>query len=402
MTRKEYYYGIAQESCQATVLACKETEGGYEILTDCTVIFPEGGGQPSDTGRIGDCVIRHAREDGGDIWHLGEKPLPVGETLTMHTDMERRMDHSRQHTGEHILSGLASKLYGAQNVGFHLAQDYVTLDLDIFLEQPQLAELEREANRVVMRDIEICYRFVDASALPGMTLRKQAKGLAGEVRIVYIEDTDSCTCCGTHCQRTGEIGSIRITDSMRYKGGMRIWFACGMRAVDFTLSQGASMNVLARRFSVRGEEICEAVIRQGEELMAVKRSLKARTEALIAIRASALLADAERIRSLRLCMLDEPGYGMQELKLLGEKLAEAGDTVALLFGMNGDALCYQLCASKGVQLSMRELCAAVNVAVGGKGGGRDDFAQGSAACRPAGFEETLTQLKRYMQSILRA
>lgn len=402
MTKRAYYENGAL-SCEATVLSCRPAEGGFEILTDVTSIFPESGGQLSDTGFIGDSRISHAREEGSEVWHLGDKPLEIGIRVSITADEEPRRDHTQQHSGEHILSGLASKLFGAKNVGFHMAEDYATIDLDTPLDAEQIKQLQREANRAVQLDLPITYKVVQGEELEHISLRKQAKGLKGDIRIVYIDDgnVDSCTCCGTHAAHTGEVGYIKITAHIKYKGGTRLWFACGMRAVEDSLRDKDTVDALAVRFSAKQEDVLGAVLRQGDELTAARHQLKERTERLNGYIASELTTRAEAIGSTKLVMDIQQGSTMNELKSLGDMLINDGDVLAVLFGINADSLVYQLVRGKNVKLSMRELIKAVNAATGGKGGGRDEYAQGSAKITASmDIEGSVESVRGYCRSLL--
>ena len=396
MTKKLYYDG-ACTSCTATVLECKQAESGYDILLDATVIYPEGGGQLSDTGCIGDAIVSHAREEGGQIWHRADRPLSQGSVAQVAFDPEPRLDHTQQHTGEHILSGIANIMFGAVNVGFHMAEDYVTIDLDLPLTEEQLQALELEANRAVQRNVPTETRIVTDAELEDIPLRKRAKGLTGDdIRVVWCGGVDSCTCCGTHCTTSGEVGAIKITAHMNYKGGTRIWFACGMRAVAAAQQNAAIVDKLARRFSTKPENVLDAVIKQGDELAALKREHRLRTDALLAYRAETLLGQAETINGTKLIVHREDGLSMQELKSLGEKVCAGEHVTAVLFSQVGENVYYQLCCSPGVKLSMRDVCAALNALTGGKGGGRDDAAQGSAKAN-AGLDDMVAQFAGYVK-----
>ncbi len=400
MTERLYYKenGLL---CRGRVLSCRPVENGYEILTDATVIYPEGGGQPSDTGILDGVRVLSAREEGEEVWHLTQKPLPQGTDVDIEADAQRRMDHSQQHSGEHILSGLAHSLYGAVNVGFHMAETYATVDFDLPLSEAQLAQLEREANLAVYRNVETEYQIVQAEELSSIPLRKQAQGLAGEVRIVFVGRVDSCTCCGTHVQRSGEIGYIKITDHIRYKGGTRAWFACGMRAVEDSLAKQAVVAALAKEFSTKPEQVLEAVTRQREELFLARGALKRRTEQFAVVQARELLESAEQIRGYKLVVHWQNDVEMGDLKRLAEEICGKEPAVAVLFGEGKKNLCYQLMRTNGAKVSMRELCQAVNAAVGGKGGGRDGAAQGSAPIgRSSNIEAALAQLTSYFKTVM--
>lgn len=392
---KKLYYDPRVLTCEATVLACRAHENLYEILLDQTVIYPEGGGQPSDTGEIDGARVSYAFEDGHNIWHRCDQAFALGTRVRVRFDEDRRRDHSRQHTGEHILSGLAASLFGCVNVGFHMAEDYVSVDFDLPLSPEQVRALAFAVNEAVQRDEEISERLVDASELPGIALRKCAKGLEGEVRIIYAGSSDSCTCCGTHCVRTGEVGVVKILSHMNYKGGTRLFFLCGMRAVRAMMEDAAILDSVARRFSTKPQDVMPALVKQGDELSEARRALKKRTEALFTYKARELYEAAPKAGKTAVVVYLGEELAAAELGLLGEKICALGSAVVLLMSENGTQLAYRLARSGDVMAGMRELCAAVNAATGGKGGGREDSAQGSAPAR-ADAQEIRAQLEAYI------
>ncbi|MEG1811538.1 MAG: alanyl-tRNA editing protein [Clostridia bacterium] len=401
MTKRLYQESPELTECMATVLDCKAAEGGFEVLLSDTIIFPESGGQLSDTGSIDKSAVKHARESGDEVWHLTDSCFDIGAQVKVALNIADRTDHSQQHTGEHIISGLANKLFDTRNVGFHMAADHATLDLDKPLTAEQIAQLERAANAAVQHNIPITYRVVDETELDTLTLRKRAQGLHGDIRIVFIDGVDSCTCCGTHCAYTGGVGYIKLVSAASYKGGTRIWFACGMRAVDAAKNDQSIIDLIAKRFSIKAEDTVCAVQRQGDELNAARRELKRRTDELLEYRAAELKAGSAQLGKLRLVVYQGEELGVAELKLLSEKLCGHPGMVAVLFSHCGESVLYQLARAGDVAYSMRELCQAVNAALGGKGGGKDDMAQGSAKYT-GGYSESLEQLRRYFAAALSA
>lgn len=389
MTERLYYARPMQTSCEAAVISCGETKAGFAVVLDRTVIFPEGGGQPADHGMIGDAKVLDAQEMNGEVCHICDKPVPVGSAVRVTLDIPRRLDHSEQHTGEHVLSGLAYRLFGARNVGFHMAEDYCTIDLDTCLDADRIGLLEREANAAVRLDLPVTEEHTDHEALKKLTLRKKSEIVSDDIRIVYIAggDIDSCTCCGTHCASTGEVGYIRIADHQKYKGGVRLWFSCGGRAVNEAISLTRSFTELARSYSTSREELPAAVRKQSDELADSKRELKARTRALCDMIASGC-------GKKHAVMLME-GFGANDVKMLTECLVEKGADIALVFGTKDGRTNYRALRAEGEKMPMNELVKAVNGLVNGKGGGSPAFAQGSA--EGAAAKETIELLENYIE-----
>ena len=199
-------------------------------MLDRTAFFPEGGGQPCDLGTLGTAKVTDVHTDGATITHTTDAPLEPGTAVTGRIDWPRRLDAMQQHTGEHILSGTLHRLFGAENVGFHIGTPYVRMDTSIPLSAAQLARAEAEANAAVRADTPVNCYIPDAATLAATEYRSK-KELTGDVRLVEAGG-DCCACCGTHLARTGEVGLIKIISAQHYKTGMRLAVACGQRAYD--------------------------------------------------------------------------------------------------------------------------------------------------------------------------
>lgn len=406
MTDRLYLSDSHLQSCAATVLSCVQTADGFDIVLDRTVFFPNAGGQPCDTGllRLEERAVAVAGCDEADgvLLHHTNAALPVGAAVQAEIDWARRFDLMQQHTGEHLLSYSAYALFEAANVGFHLNTVCGTIDLDKPLSPEQVRQMERRANELAERDLPVtaaCYESEDAIA--GLPLRKQAEGLTAPIRIVTIEGADCCTCCAPHCRRTGEIGLLFLTDAAPYKGGMRLTFLCGQRALLHARAMHDTVDHIARRFSTGRESALAAVQKQADELIAAKKR-----ERTLAARVSAHLADelyrsADTIGNTRFVAARLEDVGAAQLRPLAQQIAGTQRTLVFLLTGDGARVQYLLLAGGGLPLDMGELCQAVNAALSGKGGGRGTLAQGSAAMQP-GLDETFEQLRAYLAQRLKA
>ena len=397
MTERLYLVDSHLFENECTVLSCAPGKEGFDVIVDRTVFFPNKGGQPCDTGVLGGVRVVDVREVGEDLVLRTEGPLPAGAVVTGHIDEGRRLDIMEQHTGEHVLSWCAYKLFDAVNVGFHCALTYATLDLDKPLTPEQVIEMEDMANGLVRRNLPVTAAIYESEdALQGVPLRKHAEGLVAPIRVVSIRDADSCTCCAPHVRSTGEIGVIKIVSAVAYKGGMRMTFLCGGRALkQFQKLQG-TVDAIARKFSTAGDEVLSAVEKQEAELKAIKKEKADLTGRLEEYLTAELKAQAEDVKGKKLLvrLTDTDPKRLRPLALA--TLPEKGLTL-LLTDKNGQ-LSYVLCAN-GLKLDMGELIPAVNLALGGRGGGRGTLAQGSAPT-PTGLFETVEQLKTYLKQRL--
>ena len=397
MTQRLYLVDSHLFENECTVLSCKPAKDGFDVVVDETVFFPNKGGQPCDTGALGPVRVTDVRESGDELILRTDGPLVVGEKVIGHIDEARRLDIMEQHTGEHVLSWCAYKLFDAVNVGFHCALTYATLDLDKPLTSEQVTEMEDMANGLVRRNLPVTATIYDSEEdLAGVPLRKHAEGLIAPIRVVSIEDADSCTCCAPHVHSTGEIGAIKIVSAVAYKGGMRMTFLCGGRAMKQFQKLQTAVDAIARKFSTAGDEVLSAVEKQEAELKAVKKEKADLTARLEGYLTAELKAQAEDVKGKKLLvkLTDTDPKRLRPLALA--TLPEKGLTL-LLTERNGQ-LSYVLCAN-GLKLDMGELIPAVNLALGGRGGGRGTLAQGSAPT-PSGLPETVEQLRTYLKQRL--
>lgn len=401
MTEKLYYADSHLTECTARVLSCEPAEKGFDVRLDRTVFFPEAGGQPSDQGTIDTVRLLHAREDGEDIVHLADGPLPVGKSVALNLDWARRFDFMQQHTGEHLLSFAFYTLFHANNIGFHLAEtDYTTIDFDMPLDAGQLAAAQLRANEFIWRDLGVSATlYGDAADIRALPLRKHAEGLTAPIRIVAVEDADMCTCCAPHCKRTGEIGQLLITDAMAYKGGTRVFFVCGKRALAYASAAHAALDGVARRFSCARPQAAAALDKLFADYASARHNEKTLTTELNTYVVKELADAAEPVGRRRLILRLLPNVDAARLKSLAQG-ALSDDTLCVLLSETGGRLAYVVACSEGFSPDAGELIQAVNAAAGGKGGGRGTLAQGMAPSA-AGVTETLGQLRHYFMQRLK-
>lgn len=381
-TEKLFLEDAFLTQCSAVVLECRPCSRReiahrlpWEILLDRTVCFPEGGGQPSDHGTLGDIPIGYAYECGGQVWHCCTQPLEAGEPVLCSIDFDRRFDLMQQHTGEHLFCAAAFKLYGAHNVGFHLNEEHLMVDFDLALDDAQLAAIEAEVNRYLLADAPITAANISPATYAALELRKKAEGLEGDIRLVQMGDFDRATCCGTHCRSTGQVGMIGIVRRERYKGGTRVEFACGGRLLKLFHQRNDTVLELGRRFSVTPELVTAAVQRTDKELADLKSQLRQKSKQMAAIAAEAMLDTAEELETERLVCQDVTRYG-EFAKDLSELFSKRAGTYSVLWSISGDTVTYYTSAPKGAEVSARTLCSALNTALQGKGGGNELTAQG--------------------------
>ena len=231
VTERLYYTEPALTEFDATVTGVERHGDLPAVLLDRTAFYPTSGGQPHDTGSLnGVRVTEVVERDDDAVLHVVDRAIAVGEAVHGVVDWGRRFDHMQQHTGQHILSAAFDRLWHARTVGFHLGAVVSSLDLDRELPPQAIASAEDEANRIVWEDRPVSIRFVEEAGAAALDLRKEP-GRSGVLRIIAVEDYDLSACGGTHVARTGHVGIIVVSSWEKLRGGSRLEFLCGGRAL---------------------------------------------------------------------------------------------------------------------------------------------------------------------------
>lgn len=357
----------------ASVIDCRKSNCGYEIILDKTAFFPEGGGQPADTGLICGIQVNDVQITDGEIIHYTDKPLNIGESAECEIDWDRRFRRMQNHSGEHIVSGIVHKLYGYDNVGFHMGDD-VTVDFNGELTREQLLDVEKRANEAIYKNVKFTCEYPDEETLKNLNYRSKLE-LTENVRIVTIDGYDVCACCAPHVYSAGEIGIIKILDFARHRGGVRIHMLCGTDALEDYEIKYINLRAVANALCTKQNETAQGFERFSEEHGELKAELAAVKKELAQLKASQIEESDECI------LIFESDADMNDLRKT--VLAGAEKTTKLCGGFCGnDKSGYRyVIASKTINL--REAAQAVNSALNGRGGGSPELLQGSAATTEA-------------------
>lgn len=371
----------------ATVVACTEGKKGFEVVLDNTAFYPEGGGQPADLGTLGEAKVSDVRRQNGVIIHFTDKALEVGATVHGVLDWERRYDNMQNHTGEHVLSGVINHAFGYENVGFHMHDDAITIDMDGPMTDDDIKAMEKAANDMIKADIAVDISFPSAEERAAMGFRSK-KELTGKVRIVNIPTADCCACCGTHVKSTQEVGIIKVLSASKHRGGTRIEFVCGDRALrDFTKKHDEVIKV-SRLLSVKPDEVAAAVEKTLQTLVARDERIAQMNQRYFEMKTTMLPADQT------ILTLFEEGLTPFELKLFATQVAESkkAQVTALLApaaAADGTVVYNYVIAWDDARL--REASKTLNQRLNGRGGGKD-MVQGSFKAARAEIETAIAEV----------
>lgn len=370
-TQKLYYQDPTLREFPATVLSCEAAGEVWKVVLDQTAFYPEGGGQPADHGVLktagGEIPVTDVHEKSGTVFHTCAAPAEPGTVVTGVLDWARRFDHMQQHSGEHILSGILCRLYHCDNVGFHLGAETVTIDYNTDITWEQALEAERLANEAVWADRETEIFYPSSEELAALDYRSK-KELTGQVRIVEFPEADRCACCGTHVERAGQAGPIKVLSCQKFREGVRMEILCGARALRYLSTAYDQARAVGQRLSVKPLEIQGAVERLEEELSAAKARM-----ADLEQTAFAALA-AEQAGRGDVVLFQSP-MRPDSLRRLADAVGKSCGGLAAVFSGEGAKWSYALVRGDGEDIA--PLVKELNETLHGRGGGRNGFAQGS-------------------------
>lgn len=396
MTERLYLKDPYIVSFEARVSQRLETEEGPAVVFPATHFYPESGGQPFDLGTIDGIAVRKVVEEEGAghrILHFLER-FPEGNEVHCEIDWDRRRDHMQQHSGQHILSAAFVKAVDARTTSFHLGATSSTIDLDRFVSDQSLGEAERAANQVVRAGASITSRFVRPSEAEGLELRKLPPKLES-LRIVEVEGFDQQACCGTHPRSATEVGPILLRNHEKFKGGSRVTFLCGERALlDYRLSRERLGDLTSLLSSSEGE-LVETAKKIMSERRATSKELAVLREEVLHFRAAGWMSEAVSQGNARVLVKLVDDVGPSELRSLARGLTEEPGRIVLLGAADDGRAHLVFARSKEETTDMRALLEKAVAVVGGKGGGSAEIAQGGGA-NLDGLPEALTEAKRWL------
>jgi alanyl-tRNA synthetase len=370
-----YYTQPSLVEFDAVVTAASRVGDRPAVVLDATAFYPTSGGQPCDTGSLGEArVVDVVESDEGDVLHLLDRALAPGQRVHGRIDADRRFDHMQQHTGQHVLSAAFDRLHRARTVGFHLGAAVSTVDLSVELSPQDIAAAETEANRIVWENRVVSIRFVSEAEAASLPLRKDPDR-GGTLRVIEVAGYDLSACGGTHVAGTGSIGLIGVLSSERLRGGTRLEFVCGGRALRSFRTHRDSVAACIRRVSVVPEELPAAVERLQADLHDHRKALRNLQERLAGYDAAALAARAEAIGGGRRVVEAVDGCDQIGLNAMASSMCTAAGFEVALFSTSPPYVVV-VARSADRPLDCGRVVRALTARFGGRGGGKAERAQG--------------------------
>ncbi|WP_037289555.1 alanyl-tRNA editing protein [Saccharibacillus sacchari] len=377
MTHKRYYDSAYSQEWTAVIQEIISDKNRVYVRLDETFFYPEGGGQPGDSGWIGEVRVLDTSSQNGEVLHLVEaSPGEQGSKVSCRLDWERRFDHMQQHSGQHLLSATVLDLLGAATLSFHLGDEYATIDVErAEWTQQELDGVEREVNLRIVRNLPIKSYFVSSEEAANLPLVK-APSVEGEVRIVEIEGIEYNACGGTHVSATGELGLLKLLRAEKQKGHLRLTFKTGLRALDEFVTQTKILATLSSKLSTPKEELLERLEKWTEEDRRKQTELNALRQQLDDYIAQELLHETVHAGGPIAKLFTD--RTVKELQSLATALTARNLQLPILLGSLTE---FKLLLAHGGEagFSCGVLFKEILPAFGGRGGGNDRLAQAGFA-----------------------
>lgn len=381
MTERLYFTDSQLVEFESDVARCTAAGERYEVVLAATAFYPTGGGQPHDVGTLANrAVLDVVDRDADGIVHVVDGPIDPGTRAKGIVDWKRRLDHMQQHSGQHILSAAFESLFAARTESFHMGSTTSTIDLHRGVSPADIAAAEDEANRVVFRATEVRVRFASPDETGSLPLRKEP-GREGILRLIEVPGFDLSACGGTHVKNTGTVGVVAITGWEKFKGGTRVEFVCGGRAVGRIRSWRDTFSATSRILSVVPAELPAAIERLQDDNKSLGRTAREQQERLAALEAAKLVDAARRPDGSALVVTAVDGFDAAGLKALAAA-AIAHPGVRAAFLSNSNPALVVVGRAAGVPVDAAAILKALIARFGGKGGGRPELAQGGGLVAP--------------------
>ena len=381
MTERLYYTDSFLSEFEARVDAVSNDA----VTLNRSAFYPTSGGQVFDTGWLeADSARMRVKEvvedeQTGDVLHIVEGRGPAlrpGSVVRGLIDAERRLDHMRQHSGQHVLSAAFERLYSFATVSFHMGEESCTIDLATdAVTAKQLEAAEMLANQIIAEDRPVEIRFATPDEARAMGVRKIPPAERDKLRLIDVRDFDLNACGGTHVRSTGQIGGLLVRKTEKVKQGVRVEFVCGLRAVRIARRDFETLTEAAAVLSTHIWEVPQQVRKSLDEIKVAQKAQHRLLEEVAELQAQRMLQTAEERGGRKIAVQFFPDRDLNFIKMLAQKLTKSGTVVALL-ACGGAQPSLVFAQTAGLANDMGALMKQTVQQLGTRGGGNRDMAQG--------------------------
>ena len=377
MTEKLYYENQYEKFFTAEIVNIVEKTNEFHIILDKTYFYPEGGGQPCDTGSIESIPVLSVYEEDGLIYHVtSKKPIKIHK-VKCSISWETRFDFMQQHLGQHILSACLLDKFNANTVGSHLGSTTSTIDVDKLLNITQIEESVAYANNIIFENIVVDVLYPTKSELKKLSIKKISTKIGEQIRIVKISDLDINPCCGVHPKSTLEVQVIKVVKFEKHKSGTRIEFLCGKRGIDNSFINDKFASTVCSKLHCNSEDALiqiEKLTSNFSKLSSENRALKSE---IADYEIGEMIKNCKKINGISIIKTIYSDSDLKHINLIASKLV-AYENVIVLFGVKADdrSTLIFMCSKNLNIVSMNLLLKDAITLIDGKGGGSNFSAQG--------------------------
>jgi alanyl-tRNA synthetase len=374
---KLYYHNQYEKEFTAEIVNVIEKGSEFHIELDKTYFYPEGGGQPCDTGYLEDIPVTFVYEENGTVYHVVTKrPIKV-HRVKCSINWEDRFDNMQQHLGQHILSAAFIQLFNGNTSGFHLGKETCTIDIDKMLNENEVEEAEALANKLIRDNIRVEFLLPTKSELKKLPLKKSLPKTDEQIRIVKIGDLDYNPCCGLHFNSTIEVQLVKIKKWEKNKTSTRIEFACGKRAVDYFIIRHKFASMICSTLKCNESEVLDRIEKLTSDLNSANNENKILKSQVADYEIKAMIENSEKINNFNVIKTIYSNVDLKYANLIGNKLTSFDNVIALIAMKNNDTANLLFMCSKNIKgISMGSLLKDAITLIDGRGGGSDFSAQG--------------------------
>ncbi len=398
MTERLYYKNPYEFAFQANVLDTIEEDGRLGVVLDRTCFYPEGGGQPSDRGWLGEAEVTDVQIRNNRIVHFISKPLTKGP-IEGNVDRERRLDFMQQHTGQHILSQCLERIGNYKTASVHFGDSYTTVETDSEnVAEKDLQLAEEMANEVINRNVPVKIVWVNPEQVSQYNIRKPPPDVE-KVRIVEIENFDFSACGGTHVSRTGEVGLLKIIGTEKIRGHLRLRAKIGRRALQDYGQKTVLVQQLLQALTCGEDEIIQRVMDLQSQIKEKQRELAKVQSDFMANQVKISLMNASDHRGVKLVhqVFDETDSNM--LKTFVAEATSIPGTVAAAIGAKDTQVRWVIGHSAGERINLLPIVKPLLSLIEGKGGGKENLMQGGGSYA-GGVTEFIDQVEMKIKTEL--
>jgi alanyl-tRNA synthetase len=389
-----------------------------EVVLDRTPFYAEAGGQVGDAGELTGPDVRFIVADTqkrgaahSHTGHLEQGSIRVGDTLEAQVDGARRQATALNHSATHLLHAALRKLLGThvQQKGSLVAPDRLRFDFAHFqpLTPAELREIERLVNTQIRANIPAETRVMDyEGAVAGGAIALFGEKYDKDVRVLRMGEFSMELCGGTHVQRAGDIGLFKIVGESGVASGVRrIEALTGEAALDYVEQNDALLKDLAALVRGTREDLKDKVREQLERARQVERENRTLKDRLATGQGVDLAAGAVDVYGVKVVATRVDGADAGALRAAVDQLKDRlKSAVVVLASVENPAkllLVAGVTADQTSRIKAGELAGAVAAQVGGRGGGRADFAQAGGS-KPEALDAALESVQEFVRARLSA